>query len=127
MPSVPTAEAYQDAFLALTPKMTRTRRTLLLTHYRAFGHQATMSQIAEGMGWSSYSSANTHYGRLAQLVAKQVGFHTGICHLNTLCTFIEPEERGDHWLIIMRPQVAEALRQLGWVGQRRELKGESRR
>ena len=74
-----------------------------------------MSQIAEAMGWSSYSSANAHYGRLAQLVAEELGFHVDGAHLNALCTFIEPQQPGDHWLIIMRPQVAQALKQLGWT------------
>lgn len=111
----PTSEAYLDAFLAINLQMTKTRRKLLRTHYRAFNHQATMSQIAEAMGWRSYSSANVHYGRLALLVGKQTGFHFHDCYLRTLCTFLEPEEFGDHWLIIMRPQVAEALEQLEWV------------
>jgi hypothetical protein len=108
-PDTATAEDYRNAFFALGGQMTRTRRTLLSTHYRFYRHQATMSQIAEAMGWASYSSANAHYGRLAQLVAKQLGFEHNGAHLNALCTFVEPEEPGDHWLIIMRPQVVEVL------------------
>jgi hypothetical protein len=80
-----------------------------------------MSQISEAMGWKSFSSANAHYGRLSQLVGEQMGFRfrPGEAYSNVLCTFIEPQEPGDHWLTIMRPQVAEALRQLGWVGASR--------
>ena len=111
----PTAEAYRSALLALAPRMTQTRRKILRVHYQFRKHQATMSQISEAMGWNSYSSGNAHYGKLAQLVGEQLGFHPGTCHLNVLATFLEPEEPGDHWLIIMRPQVAEALQQLGWV------------
>ena len=112
-----TAEDYRDAFVALKSKMTPTRRELLRKHYRFYGHQATMSQISEAMGWKSFSSANAHYGRLAQLVGQQLGFpfRPGEAYSNVLCTFIEPQEPGDHWLTIMRPQVAEALRQLGWT------------
>ena len=33
-----------------------------------------MTQIAEKMGWKSFSSANAHYGRLGQLIGKQLGF-----------------------------------------------------
>jgi hypothetical protein len=114
-PEAPTAEEFRTAFLALTPRLTETRRKLLRTHFNFRHHQATMTQISEAMGWKSYSSGNAHYGKLAQLVGEQVGFHTGSCHLNVLATFIEPEEPGDHWLIIMRPQVADALKQLNWV------------
>jgi hypothetical protein len=73
-----------------------------------------MTQIAEAVGWKSYSSANSHYGRLAKLVGEQVGFRQRGCHLFTLCTFIRPAEKGDHWLIIMRKEVAGALKSLGW-------------
>jgi hypothetical protein len=110
----PTPAAYRAAFLALGADLTLTRRRLLEVHYRALGRQLTMSQMAEAMGWKSYSSANSHYGRLAKLVGEQVGFRNPRCHLITLCTFLRPQEKGDHWLIILRPQVATALRSLGW-------------
>lgn len=97
--------------------MTPTRRKLLKVHYAFYRHQATMSQLAEAMGWKSFSSANAHYGRLALLVGRQLGFKMDGAYLNSLGNFIEPHEPGDHWLIIMRPQVAEALRQLGWTDQ----------
>jgi putative restriction endonuclease len=114
-PDAATAEDYRNAFVALQAEMTGTRRRLLTTHYRCYRHQATMSQIAEQMGWASYSSANAQYGRLAQLVAEQLGFRFDGAHLNALCTFIEPQEPGDHWLIIMRPQVVAALKAMGWT------------
>ena len=114
-PETATAEDYQRAFVALGAQMTQTRRDLLRVHYRFYRHQATMSQIAEKMGWSSFCSGNSHYGRLAQLVGKQLGFRKEGAYSNALCTFIEPQEPGDHWLTIMRPQVAEAVSQLGWT------------
>jgi len=94
--------------------MTVTRRRILEVHYRALGRQLTMTQIAQAVGWKSYSSANSHYGRLAKLVGEQVGFRHHSCHLFTLCTFVRPQEKGDHWLIIMRAEVAQALKSLGW-------------
>ena len=114
-PETATAEDFRNAFLALGAQITRTRRELLRVHYRFYRHQSTMSQMAEKMGWRSFSSANAHYGRMAQLVGKQLGFRIEGAYSNALCTFIEPQEPGDHWLTIMRPQVAEALRQLGWT------------
>jgi len=110
----PGAKAFREAFLALEPRMTETRRRILEVHYRALGRQLTMTQIAQAVGWSSYSSANSHYGRLARLVAEQVGFRHKGCHLFALCKFVRPEEKGDHWLIIMREEVAAALKSLGW-------------
>ena len=116
-PENASAEDFRRAFLALESQrqMTGTRRKLLRIHYRFYHHQATMSQFAEAMGWKSFSSANVHYGRLAQLVGEEMGFKIDGAYSNTLCTFISPQEPGDHWLTIMRPQVAEALRQLGWT------------
>jgi len=116
-PESATAQDYRRAFVALESQtqMTETRRKLLRVHYGFYHHQATMSQIAEAMGWKSFSSANVHYGRLAQLVGEHLGFEVKGAYSNALCTFLEPQESGDHWLTIMRPQVAEALRQLGWT------------
>ena len=114
-PGTATAEDYRNAFIALGAEMTETRRKLLRVHYRFYHHQATSSQLAEAMGWKSFSSANVHYGRLAQLVGEQMGFKIDGAYSNVLCTFLSPQEPGDHWLTIMRPQVAEALRQLGWT------------
>jgi len=112
---VPTAEAYRAAFLALEPRMTETRRKLLQAHYHSPHHEATMTQISEAMGWRRYSSGNAHYGKLAQLVAEQLGLPHDGCYLTTLCTFVRPEEQGDHWLITLRPQVADALKELSWI------------
>jgi len=116
-PETASAEDYIQAFLALESRtqMTKTRRQLLRAHYRFYHHQATMSQMAEAMGWKSFSSANAHYGRLAQLLGRELGFKNDGAYLSSLGTFVEPQEAGDHWLIIMRPQVAEALQQLGWT------------
>ena len=118
-PESASAEDYQRAFLVLASQrqMTATRRKLLQVHYRFYHHQATMSQMAEAMGWKSFSSANVHYGRLGQLVGEELGFEvaTGGAYSSALCTFLAPQEPGDHWLTIMRPQVAEALRELGWT------------
>ena len=95
--------------------MTETRGRLLSVHYHAPNRERTMTQISEAMGWRSYVSGNGHYGRLAGMVAQEVGFDPGNCRLSTLCTFIRPAEPGDHWLLTMRPEVAKALEALGWV------------
>lgn len=115
---VPTAKAFRAAFLALGPRMTASRRRILEVHYRALDRQLTMTQIAEAVGWKSYSSANSHYGQLAKLVGEQTGFRQRGCHLATLCIFVRPQEKGDHWLIIMRKEVAAALKSLGWFDVR---------
>lgn len=111
---VPSAKAYREAFLALESRMTATRRRILEIHYRAPDRQLTMTQIADAIGWRSYSSANLNYGELARLMGEQVGFRDEGSYLFTLCTFISPQEQGDHWLIIMRPEVAAALKSLEW-------------
>ena len=95
--------------------MTETRRRLLQTYYHLPNHEATMTQISEAMGWRSYSSGNVHYGKLAQLVAEQLGLPDDGCNLTALCTFLAPQKPGDHWLITMRPQVADALKELSWI------------
>lgn len=107
----PSAAAYEAALERLGRHLTPTRLRLLQVHLAARGRQLTMTQLASAMGWKNYSSANVHYGKLAELVGREVRFpyRRGECHLTSLCTFRAPEEAGDHWLIILRPEVAEAL------------------
>ena len=122
----PSPKAFRTAFLALEPRLTETRRRILAVHYRALGRQLTMTQIAEAVGWRSYSSANSHYGRLAKLVGEQVGYRHPSCHLFTLCTFVRPQEKGDHWLIIMRERGRRRLASPS-VGLTREKANERNR
>lgn len=63
-------------------------------------------QLAELVGYGSYSVVNAQYGRLAWLVGEQLEYNPEPERLGTLVQF---EKRYDQWHWVMQPEVAEAL------------------
>ncbi|MES2392587.1 MAG: hypothetical protein V4555_13160 [Acidobacteriota bacterium] len=99
-------------------------RKLLKAHYNAKGRVSTMSLLAHAAGFTSFSPANLHYGDLA----KRIGKHLAItepslqlparadAYLSLLVDFIRPEAVTNvHWLLVMKPEFAEALKQSRWL------------
>lgn len=115
IPKTPSAEKYREALLALESRMTETRRKLLSVHYQFPDRRATMTQISNEMGWAKHSAGNLHYGALAKLIGDEVGFHFGTVDLNSICEFNEDKEPAEHWVLTLRPEVAEAIESLGWT------------
>lgn len=109
--SPPATDRYAAAFRALTG-LTDRHFQLLRLHYQAPERTVTARQLAELVGYTSYSVANAQYGRLARLVGEQLDYSPEPERLGTLVTF---DKRHGEWHWLMRPQVAEALESLGWV------------
>lgn len=87
-------------------------RQLLVAHYQAPNRTVTATQLSKAVGYeSTTSSANLHYGKLGGLVGERLGWLPKT-KVNVLATFEKP---GREWHWIMRPEVAKALEQLGWV------------
>ncbi len=69
--------------------------------------------MAKALGYLKYGAANMHYGKLGRLIGEQIGCQPlPQLPVAVLVTF---EQREGVWHWIMRPQVAEAIEQLGWV------------
>ena len=113
IPQTPTSEMYREALLALEGEMSETKRKLLSVHYNFPNRRATMTQISNAMGWPDYSTGNLHYGKLAKLIGDQLGFHFGTVSLNSICEL--DKEPDEHWVLTLRPELAEALKALGWT------------
>jgi hypothetical protein len=73
--------------------------------------------MARDVGWASHSAANLHYGRLAEKVKRGLNCSTGeSVTIKMFVEFVDPGERGNTEILwIMRPQLAQALEDLGWV------------
>ena len=128
-------EAYMSALKALRDKFARDRPfsaskelEMLRVHYEAPEHKITSTQLAELVGFSSYSTANMQYGKLAGRVAAALAYRPG--------PFTSTKE--PHWWRtlaygtegvaltsdgryewIMRPELCLALERLGWHHRRR--------
>lgn len=85
---------------------------MLRVHYHAAERTVTAKELADLVGYTSYSVVNAQYGRLARLVGEQLDYNPEPERLGTLVRF---EKRQDVWHWLMRPEVAEALERIGWV------------
>lgn len=109
--SAPTAEKYATAFQSVD-SISANQILMLRIHYHAPDRTVTASQLASAIGLVHYSVANSQYERLARQVGKRLNYNPMHERLGTLVTF---EKRNGEWHWLMRPQVAQALEQLGWV------------
>ncbi len=111
-----TAQQFREALLRLRPRLTDHQLTMLRAHYSAPQHTLSATQMAHALGYHSYAAANLHYGRLASILCEELGYPDDSIPLFLLVSFTEPfAEENPHWLWVMRPQVVQALEQLGWV------------
>lgn len=130
----PSAKSYEAAFLALEP-INDGYRAMLKAHLRAPDRLLSATKLAEAAGYTSYSGANLHYGKLGFLVAQEVGFdppkRADGSKIWTCAIARDPNTELDvqfdglvamslrmldapHFEWQMRPQVAEALLALGY-------------
>lgn len=109
----PSVADYVRAFQLIAPELTPKQRAMLQAHYSAPQRCITATQLAHAVGYASMGGANLQYGILARMVREVLDFPTqrGLVHLYALATFI----KGEHWIFVMRPEVARALETLGWV------------
>ncbi|HEU4328207.1 MAG TPA: hypothetical protein VFS21_34035 [Roseiflexaceae bacterium] len=115
---IPTVQAYVEAFQGIDAHITGLQRALLRAHYHAPDHTATATELAHAVGAGSFRTTNAQYGRLAAKLIDVLHWpHKGqVVHLSILARFIPPKYTPDRqWLLIMLPEVAEAVERLKWV------------
>jgi hypothetical protein len=120
---LPSVSAYKAAFLKCRgPGLTEMQLKMLKFHYHATAHTVTAGQLAEGVGYPSYSTANLQYGtyagRLCTALGRNPAFQVAI-----LARFSDGDQPGMEFVKwTMHPEVVAALEQLGWVRKRPEQK-----
>jgi hypothetical protein len=107
-----TAKQFQEAFQKVRPRLGDHHLAMLQAHYSAPKRRLTAIQMAHELGYQGYRPANRHYGTLAVRLCEELGYPEDSIPLALLVSFIKPS---GHWLWVMRPQVAHALEELGWV------------
>jgi hypothetical protein len=84
---------------------------MLRAHYEASNHIITATELADKVGFANFNAANLRYGLLAQKFLEFFQIHlTEYVKINALVYLNNPE---DEWEWTLRPQVTEALAQLG--------------
>ncbi len=115
------AEDYQLALLEIRGRMSKSQFQLLKAQYAAPHKTVTAPQLARAVGYTYFSPANLHYGKLGRLLSEVIG-RTPRTQVDgrtvnwwaVLSTGID-DPAGFQW--VMHPQLAEALERLGWVTQ----------
>ena len=113
---VPTVAEYVTAFRAIEQQITPKQRKLLLAHHAAQARVMTATRLAEQVGFDSYNAVNLQYGALARQVADQLAIEVGNVEVGILVDFVDPGRvANEHYLWVMRPNVAQAIEDLGWA------------
>lgn len=113
--SVLTITDFKVAFVELESRMSPAQRQMLLAHANADGQCLSMERLAAAGGYDSFSAANMQYGRLGGMFADQLGI-SGLSQKTQMlaCASAEKDDQG-HWQWRLRPQLFDALVDLGLV------------
>jgi predicted HNH restriction endonuclease len=117
-----TVADYVKALGAIDGKISKLQWQMLLAHYSAVNRQMSARQLAAAVGISKFNVANLHYGKLGRLLCSALGKDSVADNVSSLVSMIPPGEDGNkEWLWTMRPEIAKALQQLGFVPSKIEI------
>ncbi len=120
---IPSVQRYKKAFASIGDSLHANYRAMLRTHFIAPDHTITMKQLAKRVGYSNFNAAVLQYGKLGERLCLELDFtppdmKAGGSHAPAYWTYVladAPSERSsDEWQWKMRPQVVQALNDLGW-------------
>ena len=112
----PLASEYRSALLALRDQLSANQLLLLQHHYHAPGQSMTARQLAEAVAYKDYRAVNLQYGKLAGKLCEALNVMVKEDKVYVLASFArEPEISAGECQLIMRPELAQALVELGWV------------
>jgi hypothetical protein len=109
----PTVDAFEAALTSLHPLADHHDR-MLAAHYKATNHTLTATQIAKAVSYADFHAVNLHYGKLAVLICDKLGVSPDF---GVMLESAEPNEDNGHLELVMRTELASALRNLGWYGR----------
>jgi hypothetical protein len=112
--SLPTPSQYATALRQI--QITDVQRSILLAHYNSPDYAATARRLARASGLNAGEVINAQYGRLGTKLRKQLGYQGAGQQSSIIASFLQPGLRGNtEWLWVMHPQMATAIKLLGWA------------
>ena len=86
----------------------------LSAHCRAPGRATTAAKLAVAAKYKSWRAINLRYGLLAEAIGRKLGKRGA--GLGILLEFASPQSiTNEQWVLVMRPEFANALRRSKWV------------
>jgi hypothetical protein len=124
----PSAQDFKSALehvLSIKSDQLANGAQMLRAHYHAEGQALSAQELAAAVGMKNYSAANIHYGKFARQLCGWLGYEPPEADKNndTRWTYLlatypgDRNSRGDH-LWFLRPEVAQALEDIGLVRKR---------
>src|SRR4051812_29736838 len=96
------------------PRPNVNQRAFLRAHYDAPGRVLTATTLSEVTTYKDYRGVNRWYGELARRVGGALGEPE--TRLSLSVEFVQPNAlTNQHWLLVMRPEFAEAIKEVGWI------------
>lgn len=117
LPRVPTSEEYKGALhrLYTGEAITDNQKFMLVAHHKAPDLTITATELADLVGYKSWRGVNLQYGLLGKKLRRYLGYFEQGVELYIIAYFIPPRSVGNKdWLLIMHPEVARAIIDLGW-------------
>ncbi len=88
----------------------------LRAHYNAPGHAATATVLAQEAGYKNHGGINLCYGKLAERIRARLDLKRRPTQLSIPVNFVRPPTvTNRHWVLVMRPEFANALKRTKWV------------
>ena len=110
---VPTRSQFVKALKRLPVPQGR-QIDFLRAHSKASGRALTARRLAQAVRYKDYRGVNLHYGLLARRIGEELGVRDA--RLSLLVDFVEPKTvTNTEWVMVMHPQFAAALKEVGWV------------
>ena len=107
----PSSEDFSRALQQISPIAEHHRR-ILRAHYTAPNYTATVTKLAESVGYTSFNAINLHYGIFVNLIAERLGLPRSF---DLIQTFQKPGNKSeDHLQLILRPEFVKALDDFYW-------------
>ena len=113
-PVAPSSAEYTRGFEAIWNRLSDQQVALLRAHYHSEGYRASVHDLARKCGIESWRTVNRQYGEIAKLVLTAMGYDKPKGERVSL--WIGGLVVGFHNMdMILRPQVVNALQELGIV------------
>ena len=107
----PSVFEYRSALEAIRYQVTPNQIRLLMAHFAAKNHIATARQLAQSVG---FKSSNLQYGKFASALCKALGKKVNSDDVYILLRTDTPKIKGVDRPLTMRPEVVQAIEELGW-------------
>ena len=118
-------DEYKKALEILRPLLPKSYLEMLKAHYLQPQQTITASELAQAGGYQTFTAANLHYGKLGKRILNALrDYKPSLRESNQRpqWTMVIAEgtinkKSSEKWTWKLRPQVSEALDQLGWFTQ----------